>query len=423
MANLQKKPLLEFMWLRITLKINSSLQKILLTLAIWVQAIFASVAYEFDARYGFGASELTYNSVPGFAVSIYPIKNFGISYGLEYSWRWQTKTSAPHGENPPVLDSENDTLIFKYAVGELREKFAGKILQMPLMLKYTNDSYYAALGAKIGFVKNANANVSYSGLETEGYYPQYKGPLTEPLFQGFGPQEDASFKTKISSKTLFMLAFEGGLRFILNDYFALSTGIFADYSLNKGFNRTQHTIIERVESKNGADIVANDSWKKWRPWSVGLMVKISLLVEPKPPEPQDSPIPNEPPPPSPAPPPPPVAEIDSFSIESLLYREPDFVFLYPETRTNESDSLHQALISQIADTLRAKPSRLHCIGYSEALLSESVAYETALQRAINIRDILTRFYGLEENRFFIYSQGSKGSEIPDRFRKIDCFVE
>jgi len=422
--------------------LKNKLSTLILT-AVFPALLFAEHSYELDVHYGFGASELSLNSVPGFAISIYPVKNFGFTTGAEYSWRWKTKINEQSGTNPFAIDSEGDTLIFKYSTDKYKQELQGQMWQVPIMLKYNNDSYYAAGGIKIGLVQKAKVNINYEGLKTEGYYPQYNLTLTEPIFQGFGEQRDTSFETKINSKPLFMLALEGGLKLKLNDNFALLAGIFADYSLNKGFSRSLPPVIERVEDKNGVVLVANDTWKSWRPWSVGIVVKFSFSYETKSEENSHPPIQppdtdhnivvkKEVPPPPPVlipilrdsstPPSPPVPP-DTFQFpllpDFLLNREVDFIFNYPETRTSPSDSLHMVLVSQIADTLRAKPaSQLHCVGYSEKLLSESVAYETALQRALRIRYTLTRFYGIEESRVFIYSQGSKNSG----YRRAECFL-
>ncbi len=427
----------------------------LILTAIFPALLFAQPSYEIDVHYGFGASELAFNSVPGFAVSLYPIKNVGFSLGLEYSWRWRTKTNEQSGTNPIILDNSGDSLIFNYKIDSYKEELYGQILQIPILLKYSNDLYYTAAGLKIGITQKANANINYRGLKTEGYYPEYALTLTEPLFQGFGMQRDTSYKTKISSKkTSVMLALEGGIKLKLNDNFALLAGVFADYSFNKVFDRDL-PLVERVENSDGAAVVVNSTWKSWRPWSVGAVIKLSFSYElEKNPEEEEEeediikitkqepqepvkeiidtshslvikpetpphPVAVLPPPPLPPSPPPrdtfPVRPIPDF----LLNREADFVFNYPETHTSPSDSVHLALISQIADTLKAKPnSQLHCVGYSEKLVSAAAAYEIAYQRSFHILYTLSNFFGINEKRIFIYSKGSEGSG----YRRTECFV-
>jgi len=386
--------------------------------------LFAQPFYEFDVHYGFGASELSFNSVPGVAISIYPIEKFGFSVGVEYSSRWQTKANAQSGVNPITIDSEGDSLIFKYSIDRYSEELYGKILQVPIMLKYNDEFYYTAAGIKIGTVLSSGADISYRGLKTWGYYPQYKlDSLTEPLFQGFGEHRDSTLKTEKSSKTLIMLALEGGVKLKMSDNLTLLAGVFADYSFNKGFDKSLPPVIERVEDLNGASLVASDTWKSWQPWSVGVVLKVSFMNKPKAPEVEEADN-HQPVPPTvkpeplviPPPPPPDTSYLPAF----LLNREPDFVLYYPETRTSPSDSLHILKVSQMAEALEKQPAlKLHCVGYSEQLASEAATNETAYQRALRIRYTLSTFYFIEENRIFIYAQGPKKTEN----RRAECFLQ
>ncbi|MCL2206546.1 MAG: hypothetical protein FWB90_00435 [Fibromonadales bacterium] len=406
------------------------MNRIIYAIFLFPTLIFAQTIYEFDVSYGFGASELSYNSVPGAAFTIYPIEKFGFSAGIQYSLRWSSKTSPQKGANPITVDSEGDSLIFKYSIDRYKEELYGKILQFPIMMKYSDDSYYTAAGLKIGKVLNVGADISYKGLKTEGYYPEYNLTLTEPFFQGFGNYKDSTLKTKNSSKILAMLALEGGVKLKVSENFTLMAGAFADYSFNKGFEKSLAPTIERVETPSGVKLLANNTWKSWSPWSVGAVVKISFITVPEtmevaeeppppppppPPEPEPQPIPEPPPPPEPEPLPPDTSSLPAF----LLNRKPDFEFNYPETRTSPSDSLHILQVSQIADTLKANSSlQLHCVGYSEQMISEALSYETAWQRALRIHYALSQFYGIEENRIFIYSQGSKKQDN----RRAECFL-
>jgi len=393
-------------------------KKILIVLLFLAQAAFAQT-YEFDINYGFGASELSFNSVPGFALSIYPIDHFGFSAGLQYSWHWQKKISEQKliGTNPVTTDSDGDSLIFSYKINEYEEKFIGRILQVPLLLKYSNDLFYFGAGVKIGAVQKARANVSYKGLETEGYYPQYDLTLNEPALQGFGKQKDSSFTTKISSKKLIMLAFESGLKLKPSDNFAILLGIFADYSFNKGFDRDLNPVIERKESSNGAIIAANDRWKSWRPWSVGAQIKLAFMGGYRTEQEEETYV-------EPAPPPPQQEQRQSGSFmpdlpEFLQNRKPNVVFSFQKNSISPTDSIHLAFISQIASFMRAKPeAQLHCVGYSEKLISKSTADETAFQRALGIRFTLARFYAIDEKRIFIYSQVLNDSD----YGRAECFV-
>jgi len=390
-------------------------KKILVGLLFLAQAAFAQ-GYEFDLNYGFGASELSFNSVPGFAFSIYPIEHFGFSAGLQYSWHWQTRASTI-ADSVTTIDSEGESFVFRDSINEFREKWTARILQVPLLLKYSNDLYYFAAGVKIGTVQKARNSVSYKGLKTEGYYPQYDLTLTAPEFQGFVAQKDSSFTTKISSKRLIMLALESGLKLKLSNNFAILAGIFADYSFNKGFSRDSKPVVERIANSNGANLVVNDRWNSWKPWSVGVAVKFSIMggyneVEEEPSY-VEEPITE----------PPPQEQIHgSFTPDLpdfLQNKRPNVVFSFQRNSISPTDSVHLVFISQIASFLRAKPeAQLHCVGYSEKLISKSATDETAFQRALGIRFTLARFYGIDEKRIFVYSQISNDSD----YGRAECFV-
>jgi len=385
-------------------------KKILIILFFLTKAAFAQ-SYEFDLHYGFGASELSFNSVPGFAFSIYPIEHFGFSAGIQYSWRWQTKTSSIANTN------KSDTLIFRYKIDEYEEKLTARVLQVPLLLKYSNDLYYVGAGVKIGSVQKARADISYKGLETEGYYPQYDLTLNAPTFQGFGAQKDSSFTTKITSKKVIMLALESGIKLKLSDNFAILLGIFADYSFNKGFNRDLRPVVERTENSSGTILDVNDKWKSWKPWSVGAEIKFAIMGGNRTAQ-EDPPYVEEP-----IAPPPQEQIHGSYTTsdlpEFLQNRKANVVFSFPKNSISPTDSIHLVFISQIASFLRAKPeAQLHCVGYSERLISKSATEETAFQRALGIRFTLARFYGIDEKRIFVYSQVLDNAD----YGRAECFV-
>ena len=404
---------------------------------------FAQTFYEIDANYKLGASELGFNTAPGLALSIYPAKKIGFSAGIEYSSRHKTKTSGQNGENPITEDDEGHPFIFRYSIEKYKETLSTKILQVPLLLKYRSESYYTSAGLKIGAPVKVNAEISYENFKTEGCYPEFNGCITTPPFKGFGKQNDSSFTEKINSKTMFMLAFEYGVIMDITDNINILAGIYADYSLNKGFSKKSSPIVERMEIIDEAVLNMNNTWKSWRPWGIGIEFKVvfgfkvggekPLAEEPVPvaPPERDHSIVVE----AEVSPPPvaieaakksePIAPVTESEFEVpplpdfLLNRKADYVFNYPETRTSPSDSLHLELILQIVTSLNATPNyNLHCVGYSEKLVSEIFAYETAFQRALRIKYTLSRFYGINSDRLFVYSQGSKDAG----YRRAECYL-
>jgi hypothetical protein len=368
-------------------------------------SIFALEHHEIDLHYGIGASELSINNVPGFSLSFYPVNNFGISAGIEYAWRQKTSQNERSGENS----------YFSWEIENYKQTLSADILQIPILLKYRNDYWYVSAGMKIGAIQKTVAEVSWEGLNIT---------MPAPLIEY---EKNGSFKTRIHpSKMLAMLAFEYGINMKLSDNFKMLVGAFADYSFKKNIVREIAIVEKDSHDELKPSIKVNDNWKTWQPWSIGAQLKFAFAFSSEPVK-KDTTL-LEPQPPPPPPPPPPNAEEIIVVPEPegvsdlprfLLNREPNFVFRYPGERASLMDSIHLDLVSQIANLLKTRPNtQLHCVGYSETLLSESVAYETAFERALRIRYTLIQFYGISESRLFTYSQGSKNAG----YRRTECFV-
>ncbi|MDR2731815.1 MAG: hypothetical protein LBB36_01190 [Fibromonadaceae bacterium] len=246
-------------------------------LAVLVQAMAAhSAVLEFDIYYGIGFPDFSFSNAP-LALSVYPWKNFGLSSGLEYSMRKKIKSHENVEASMNIIDNDGDDLVFKYHIDKYSEELSTQLLQIPVLLKFRSSYFYAGAGVKIGIPQNVKVNMSYKGLKTDGYLPELDAHLHDLPGLGFIVQQDSSYETKIKAKTLFMLALESGVRIKLNKNFALLFGAFADYALNKGFNRNLPNTVEWVEYINEASVNVSDGWKEWQPWSVGGVAKLSFI--------------------------------------------------------------------------------------------------------------------------------------------------
>jgi hypothetical protein len=248
---------------------------ILIIGVIGVQTIFARPSYELDLYYGIGYPDFSFNNAP-ISVSIYPWRYVGFSTGVEYSARQKKRSSENIGADVDIIDNDGDQLIFTYHIDKYKEKLSTKILHIPILLKYRSNWFYTAAGVKIGIPQDVNVQVSYEGLVTEGYLPELYAELKDLPHLGFASQPNNSFTTEISAKTLLMLAGECGVRIRLGGNFALLLGAFADYSLNKSFDRELQNAVKWIEYIDEASITVGDSWKSWQPWGVGGAAKLSF---------------------------------------------------------------------------------------------------------------------------------------------------
>ena len=246
-------------------------------LVIMVQTITShAVVFEADIGYGIGIPEFHFSNAP-LAFSVYPWKYFGFSTGLENSMRKKIEKYENVEESINTINSYGDNLVFTYHFDKYSEELTTQILQVPVMLKFRSDYFYTAAGIKIGIPEHVRARMSYEGLRTEGCLPEFSLCLDNVEELGFTAHQDSSYEEKIRAKLLLMLAFECGARIKLSKHFALLLGAFADYSLNKGFDRGLQETVEWVEHVHEAHVHISDGWRKWQPWSAGGIVKLSFI--------------------------------------------------------------------------------------------------------------------------------------------------
>jgi len=250
----------------------------ILVLSVFFATSFAQPRLEYDIHYGFGASEMGLNNVAGVAAAVYPFaKNFGFSIGVEYSSKEKKRGNAILEGSQNLIDSDNDELEFKYRFYNHEEIRSASALQIPIMLRYTHSTYYAACGLKLGIPQTVESKTSYSALVVEGYYPEMDYTFDDLSFQGFGRYGGGAFKTTFESDILFMLAFEYGAKMEITDKTALMLGVFAEHSLNDGFDKDFGPRVERVEENNTATRKLNETWKTWSPWTIGIQLKIAFM--------------------------------------------------------------------------------------------------------------------------------------------------
>jgi len=234
-----------------------------------------AATFEFDIYYGLGAPDFSLHIAP-LAVSVYPWKNFGFSTGIEFANRTKSSSEKNITKVMAIIDSDGDEFDFTYTMDKYRDELSAQILHVPIMLKYRDKWFYSAAGLKIGIPRNVKVNMSYEGFNTEAYLEYLDAHFANLPHMGFGEHEDDSFETKISAKTLFMLAFESGVRIDIGKNLALLFGAFVDYSLNKGFSRSLKESVEWEEYTGGARVNVNDGWRDWKPWSAGGVAKLQF---------------------------------------------------------------------------------------------------------------------------------------------------
>jgi len=233
-----------------------------------IPATVLALNSEFDVHYRLGISDLSLSHTPGIAFAIYPWEHFGFASGLDYSMRKKINTGKVDTIKS-IIDKDEDVVEFKYSIDKYKEELQANTFQIPVLLKLRWDYFYIAAGIKIGLPQNMKAKFSYDNLTAIGCV--YGVCIDSLPDMGFGVHKDGKDSTNITLKTLYMLTAESGVKIKFNESIALVLGAYADYSLNRGFKRDLPDGVEWIESKTEekADIKVSDSWKSWKPWSVG----------------------------------------------------------------------------------------------------------------------------------------------------------
>jgi hypothetical protein len=183
----------------------------------------------------------------GLRYSYYLNENWSLGLGAEYqSFNSTAKLDLASG-NYMATDSEGETFEFRYNADNLIEKQSLKFINIPLNLQYEGadyPSFYASVGAKIGFSLKSTYETSIENLSTSGYYPQYDVELFDPRFAGFGNFGSISTgKQDIDLNVSYLATFEAGIKQFEDEGNTIYIGLYFDYGLNDILNKDSNKQI------------------------------------------------------------------------------------------------------------------------------------------------------------------------------------
>ena len=171
----------------------------------------------------------------GAGYSYYLSRNWSVGTGAELQYTEGSVYLSSLEDAHQAVDTEGEEFEFRYNLENLRENQAAYFLNIPLKIQYETGGiirFYAAAGAKVGFVVESEYDLEASSLTTSGYYEQYDVELSDPKFAGFGDYGNIkTSKSKLGLQTNFVLNLETGVKFKLKNEQAFYMGLFADYGL------------------------------------------------------------------------------------------------------------------------------------------------------------------------------------------------
>jgi hypothetical protein len=243
----------------------------------------------------------------GYAFALHPYINQGnIVTGIEmvsYTAVATANNITGSAPNRYSFNGRYEEMYFNSAITGYSEKQSVTYFQIPLMLefrmpKFDKHKWYAAAGAKFGFVF---ANLSgFSGsytakadrLITTGYLPGREETLSDMPDNGFVNVANTSWKGDLDFGFNVSLTAETGLRWALTDQWGIYAGVFADYGL-KNISPMKKTgaIVNYQESRPHAfsyNSIVNAQHPSGGTYvdkinllSIGLKVKIGLRLKEK----------------------------------------------------------------------------------------------------------------------------------------------
>jgi hypothetical protein len=227
------------------------MKHLILPAAIFAATVTANVAAtaqkpnEISAYVAGGLSSLKYREgKSGFGGAIgagytYYFNDFlGAFGGLEVGLSSANISTALADEGRKLYSdaSRNEEFDFRFSAKGYKEKHSAVYLSVPLMAQYRTEisnlfEFYAAGGLKVGFSVSGSYSATIDEVKTSGYFP-----ATEQLFEdmpahGFSTYKNISSTGKYSFRMNVSPVVEAGVRYRLNDDFAIHAGIYIAYGL------------------------------------------------------------------------------------------------------------------------------------------------------------------------------------------------
>ena len=264
---------------------------------------YGQYRHEFSLSGGGGLSTLNYDLRDGiqndgfgglfsFGYRYFFNRATGLATGLEYAFYNAHCQLDVVNIAYQTTDYAGDAFEFRSALKDYREKQRAMFLQIPLMLQFQTGSkhmFYAAGGVKLGIPLN-NLKTTYdcevTELRNSGFYYDDNVLYETQPFMGFGKFSNVHGMGSLLFKPSLFASAEIGVKWRLNDFMALYSGVYFDYGLNSIFEtRDAVHLPPLVEYNNGNphDFTLNSVFNSSqiftdaiKPLSAGVVLRWSL---------------------------------------------------------------------------------------------------------------------------------------------------
>ncbi|MDR2926989.1 MAG: OmpA family protein [Cytophagaceae bacterium] len=270
--------------------------------------------HEFSIYGGGGLSTLLYKVTAG------DHKNglgghFGLGYHFFFNPKWGLGTGVEAAfYNARFLDDinirymtidpEDTEFEFRSTVNGYDEKQRAVMLQIPLMVQYQTGKrhqFFAAAGAKLGLRLNDKYTSTNNYVQNSGYYAYENYEYTEQTFRGFGRFDGRKGSGGFDFGTAVLASAEAGIKWWLNDSWALYTGAYLDYGLNNIKPDYDANPFVQYNADNPSDFAVNSvitsgtaASKGINPLAAGIKLRLVFGKTCKKPQPAQQPAPEIP---------------------------------------------------------------------------------------------------------------------------------
>jgi len=154
--------------------------------------------------------------------------NWGFGSGLEKAFYSTKQEWKEYTKQPYVIDE----IEFRSKAFGYKEEKIFTYLQIPLMLQYQSEKFYAKAGTKIGIPSTGKIKTSADSVKNSGYREFEDFEYTTQEFMGFGTFTNQKGEEDLSLQTAVLLSAEAGMKWKIRKTLRLYTGLYFDYGLD-----------------------------------------------------------------------------------------------------------------------------------------------------------------------------------------------
>lgn len=216
--------------------------------------------HEFLLYGGGGLSTMQYDAVAGkqkagfgghfgLGYNLFLSKNWSLGTGVEFAFYSTRYNLDSYHTRYMTVDIEDNEFEFRSTISDYEEKQRAAMFQIPLMFQFQTGKkhmLYAAAGLKVGIPISGKYKSSNAGIQNSGYYAREDYEYTTQTFMGFGLFTGKNASGDLNFKTAFIASAELGVKWRLNEKWALYTGAYLDYGLNN-IAKTQQAKSHLIE--------------------------------------------------------------------------------------------------------------------------------------------------------------------------------